>query len=44
MELQKLGSMASVAGDVYLPKRYPALPDEEVRRRKFNCSILISAC
>lgn len=44
MELQKLGSVASVAGDVSLPKRYPTLSDEEVRRRKFNCSIPISAC
>ncbi|KIR58584.1 hypothetical protein I314_05423 [Cryptococcus bacillisporus CA1873] len=32
MELQKLGSVASVAGDVNLPKRYPTLSDEEVRR------------
>lgn len=44
MELQKLGSVASVAGDVNLPKRFPALPDGEVRRRKSTCSVLISAC
>ncbi|OWT42197.1 hypothetical protein C362_00569 [Cryptococcus neoformans Bt1] len=32
VELQKLGNVASVAGDVNLPKRFPALPDEERKR------------